>query len=252
MVGPVGGLHQRGFQHPLPDLADHPAFLGKLDELVGRDRPAGRMLPSQQRFEAAYFLARRAHDRLVGDPHLVAVERLAKVGLQRLAFGRITVHRGFVEHVLAAPGGLGGVERQVRIAHHAVGAASPRVADRNPDRSADRHAIALDHIRARDLLDQRARERLEQTNIDHPRQHRLEFVAAQPADLAMVAHHAGQPLRDLAEQRIADRMAQRVVDILEPVEVDQEQRAALLAARGVAQCLVERLAHQRAIGQSGE
>ena len=47
-------------------------------------------------------------------------------------------------------------------------------------------------------------------------------------------------------------MAERVVDVLEAVEIDQEQRAALLALRGVAQRLVERLAHQRAVGQAGE
>ena len=55
-----------------------------------------------------------------------------------------------------------------------------------------------------------------------------------------------------AQQGVADRVAERVVDVLEPVEVDQEQGAALLPARGVAQRLVERLAHQRAIGQAGE
>ena len=55
-----------------------------------------------------------------------------------------------------------------------------------------------------------------------------------------------------AKQRVADRVAERVVDVLEAVEVDQEQRAALVAARGVAQRFVERLAHQRAIGQAGE
>ena len=47
-------------------------------------------------------------------------------------------------------------------------------------------------------------------------------------------------------------MAERVVDVLEPVEIDQEQGAALLPVRGVAQRLVERLAHHRAVGQAGQ
>ena len=53
-------------------------------------------------------------------------------------------------------------------------------------------------------------------------------------------------------KRVADRVAERVVDVLEPVEVDQEQRAALLPVRGVAQRFVERLAHHRAVGQAGQ
>ena len=68
----------------------------------------------------------------------------------------------------------------------------------------------------------------------------------------MIAHHRLQPLGDLAQQRVADRVAERVVDVLEAVEIDQEQRAALLAAGGIAQRLVERLAHQRAVGQAGQ
>ena len=85
-----------------------------------------------------------------------------------------------------------------------------------------------------------------------PGQDRLEFVAAEAADLAVVAHHRFQPVGDLPKQRVADRMAERVVDVLEAVEIDQEQRAALLAMRGIAQRFVERLPHHRAVGQAGQ
>ncbi len=85
-----------------------------------------------------------------------------------------------------------------------------------------------------------------------PGKHGLELVAAEAADLAMIAHHRLQPVGDLAQQRVADRVAERVVDVLEAVEIDQEQRAALLAVGRVAQRLVERLAHHRAVGQAGQ
>ena len=68
----------------------------------------------------------------------------------------------------------------------------------------------------------------------------------------MIAHHRLQPLGDLAKQSVADRVAERVVDVLEAIEIDEEQRAALLPAGGIAQRLVERLAHQRAVRQAGE
>ena len=92
----------------------------------------------------------------------------------------------------------------------------------------------------------------EQADVRGPGQHRLELVAAEPADLAVVAHHRLQPLGDLAQQRIADRVAERVVDVLEPIEIDHEQRAALLPVGRVAQRLVERLSHHRPIGQAGQ
>ena len=68
----------------------------------------------------------------------------------------------------------------------------------------------------------------------------------------MIAHDRLQSLADLAKQRIADRVAERVVDVLEPIEIDHEQRAALLAMVRVAQSFVERLTHHRAIGQAGQ
>ena len=154
--------------------------------------------------------------------------------------------------MLAATGGLRGVEREVGVADERVGARAARVADGDPDRRADRHLMAFDHVGARDLLDQRSGERFEQADVDRAGQHRLEFVAAEAADLAVIAHHRFQPLGDLAQQRVADRVAERVVDVLEAIEVDHEQRAALLAMGGVAQRFVERLAHHRAVGQAGQ
>ncbi len=47
-----------------------------------------------------------------------------------------------------------------------------------------------------------------------------------PADQAGFAHRALQPLADLLEQRVAALMAHRVVDCLEPVEIEQQQRGA--------------------------
>ena len=250
--GQLRGLLERGPKHPFADLADQPRFLGQRHELGGRDRAARRVLPADQRFEAGNFLAGGADDRLIMDRQLAALDRLAKVVLEQLAFRRFAVHRWLVEAVLAAAGGLGGVEREVGVADQGVGAGASRVADRDPDRRSDRHLVALDHVGPRDLLDQRARERFEQADVGAAGQHRLEFVAAEPPDLAVVAHDRFQPLGDLAKQGIADRMAERVVDVLEPIEVDHEQRAALFAVGGVAQRFVERLPHHRAVGQAGQ
>ena len=250
--GPGRRIADRGAQHPCADLLDHPAFLGERDELVGPDRPARRMVPAHQRLEAADILAGGADDRLVGDPQLAAVERLAQVVLQHLPVRGLGVHRLFVEAMLAAPGRLGGVERQIGVADHRVGAGAARVADGDADRGADRHLVALDRVGARHLLDQGLGKRFQQAGLDDARQHRLEFVAAQASDLAVVAHDGLQPIGDLAQQRVADRVAERIVDVLEPVEVDQEQGAALLPARGIAQRFVERLAHHRPVRQAGQ
>ena len=106
------------------------------------------------------------------------------------------------------------------------------VGHRDADRRADPDLLALDRKGLGEAQDDRIGERGELVGLrlicgsDD-----LELVAAQPPDLPLVADDLGQPPRDLLQQLIADRMAQRVVDRLEPVEIEQQQRARLRAAR---------------------
>ena len=51
-----------------------------------------------------------------------------------------------------------------------------------------------------------------------------EFVAAEAGDEILWPQHLAQPVRHRAEQLVAAGMAERVVDLLELVEVDEQQR----------------------------
>ena len=68
----------------------------------------------------------------------------------------------------------------------------------------------------------------------------------------MIAHYRGQAFGDLTKKGIADRVAERVVDVLELIEVDHEQGAALFAMGRIAQRFVERLPHHRTVRQAGQ
>ncbi len=191
-------------------------------------------------------------DRLIGDPQLALVDRLAKVVLEHLAVRCLRVHGLLVEAVLAAARVLGRVEREIGVADQAVGSAASRIADGDADRCADDDPVPFDAVGPRNLLDHGPGERFQKSDVDLAREHGLELVAAEAADLSMITHRQFQPVRDLPEQCVADRVAERVVDVLEAVEIDQEERAAFLPARRVAKRLVERLPHHRPVRQSGQ
>jgi hypothetical protein len=53
----------------------------------------------------------------------------------------------------------------------------------------------------------------------------LELIAAQPADLPRLLNSGQKALRHLLEQRIAGRMAKRIIDLLEAVEIEQQDAA---------------------------
>jgi len=79
-----------------------------------------------------------------------------------------------------------------------------------------------------------------------------ELVAAQAGDEIGFAHDLGQAAGDLAQQVIANLVAERVVDDLEAVEVEEHDRHLPL----VAACLGQQLgkAHEQgeAVGQAGQ
>jgi hypothetical protein len=58
--------------------------------------------------------------------------------------------------------------------------------------------------------------------------------------------------RHLAEDAIAGLMAERVVDVLEAVEIDEQDGQPGLVAVRTLQCLVQPVAQQQAVGQAGQ
>ena len=79
-----------------------------------------------------------------------------------------------------------------------------------------------------------------------------ELVAAEPADRVGLAQDAGDPCGDDAQQLVADRVAEGVVDALEAVEVDEHRRRVGAVAAGVDEHLLGAVHDQRAVRQPGE
>ena len=79
-----------------------------------------------------------------------------------------------------------------------------------------------------------------------------ELVAAEAGDGVGGAQRRLEPLGDLLEQHVAVVVAERVVDLLEVVEVHDHHREAAVAALGGAQRLLDAVAEQHAVGQAGE
>ena len=79
-----------------------------------------------------------------------------------------------------------------------------------------------------------------------------ELVAAHAGDDVGFAHARAQPLGDDLEQLVADRMAERVVHRLEPVEIETQHRERLAEAARAREGMFDPLAKQHTVGQIGE
>ena len=77
-----------------------------------------------------------------------------------------------------------------------------------------------------------------------------EFVAAEPRDGVGFAHRGREPLRDRLQQLIARIVAQRVVDPLEVIEVEEQARDVRAVALRLREDLLQPLIEERPIRQA--
>ena len=79
-----------------------------------------------------------------------------------------------------------------------------------------------------------------------------EFVAAEAGQRVASAEQVLQALRRQLEQPVAGLVAEGVVDVLEAVEIEEQDREPGIGAREPVQLLVETLRKQEAVRQSGQ
>ncbi len=176
----------------------------------------------------------------------------AQVGLDLAPFRQGQVHRGVEGAGRVPPLRLRLVEGEVGAPQDRllVGPVGGRRGD--ADAGADLDRLVGEPDRPGDLPDAgfRPRHRVARS-VDRGEEDR-EFVTAEPRRRVLRRQDRLQALRDLAQQRVAREMSECVVDLLEAVEIDAQDRAGSLAALDLGEPPPQPLAEQDAVGQVGE
>ena len=232
---PTRALLERHVEHQLGERIDQLGVLGERQELEWRQVAQTRMVPAHERLERDDLSGRALDLRLVVQLEFVRVDRDAQILDQT--------------HPVTSPVQLLAVDRKglacdLRAVHRQVGAAQQvgsvgRVdrrdgdADAGADLGADRPDLErLEQARGDPLSHDRAALAVGVQQRDH------ELVASQAGDEVAVAQDSRQALAELAQELVADRVAEGVVDLLESVEVD-EQACQRSARAGVLVLLLE-------------
>ena len=126
-----------------------------------------------------------------------------------------------------------------------------RGADRDADAGADDHLMPVDVVGRADGLDDAAREGCGVGRLGDADLQDGELVAAHARDDVGVPRQRAQPFGDHLEKLVAGGMAERVVDVLEVVEIEK-MRGHFFAAFGPGERLFELLIEQDAVGQAGQ
>jgi hypothetical protein len=224
--------------------------LGVAHEARRQHEAARRVLPAHQRLDAVRLTGQQVDLGLEDEPELAVLEAAAQVARdgehvrRRVGLGDL--------HAAARRAALGQV-------HRGVGPLDQRgdvLAVLGPAGDAQRRAdLELDAL-DQEGLGERGEDLLADLGaglgVRRGRQQHGELVAAQARDRVAGAQHAGDPRPDEPQEAIAVVVAQRVVDELEPVEVEEHHDRAGARARGGGHGTLHAIVEQRAVGQTGQ
>ncbi|CAB4835941.1 unannotated protein [freshwater metagenome] len=226
------GLEQR----PGTDRHDRAGVLGDGNELGRRDDGAVRLLPAHQRFEADDIARLQIEDRLVEQTELAAVESAVERSFDGEAMGDPLVHRLVVDGQTVAAGILGAIHRRVGMSDKILGCRARRRADGSHADAGGDEDIALAEGK---WFAEHSEQALGGSHCGALRlgvgiEHHV-FVARQASHDGVGRHCVDEAAGHGDQHLIAGGVAQRVVDVLEAVEVDEEQRGVLVGVPAGAQ-----------------
>ena len=223
------------------------------DELVGTEQAALGVVPAHERLDARDAPVGELDDRLVVQRELAAVERAAQLALGARRSARAPRMRASKSSKPPRPRVLGAVHRRVGVAQQVARRASSLPDERDADARRDeepRSPATWNGAPARRARARRARAGSRRRR--RPRSRIGELVAAEARDGVAGA----RPPRCSAaatsrEQLVAGVVAERVVDELEAVEVEEEHARRCAVPRAARRSACSRRSSNRARGSAG-
>ena len=249
---PGGGLPGGGLGDPAPEVAHEPGLLGDRDEGRRQHQAARRIVPAHQRLRVADAARGDIEDRLVVQLEFPQPDRAPQRGLQPQALVAALRERAG-EGAVAVPAQL------LRVVHRGVGVLQERLrivavlgVHGVAEARTHQHLVAVDregaHHVVQDLLRHAvgAAVALQVLEDDH------ELVAREAHEQVALPKRAADPAREVLQELVAHAVAERVVHVLEVVEIQEKHRDAVPVALGARQRRGEPVGQQQPVGQPRE
>ena len=218
--------------------------------MAGAEQAALGVLPAHERLDPAHAAGAQLGLRLVVEHELAGLEGGAELAHQREPLAAVVVAPGEVDLVAGAHA-LGLVHRDVGALQQPHGVRRVVGVERDADAGVDVHVDAADRER---LLERRAQAQPRGAGgrlvagLEDDR----ELVAAEARERVVAAQQGLQARADLAQHLVAGVVPERVVELLEAVEVDQQQRQLVAVVLGRRDRGVQRVDEVAPVAEPGE
>ena len=209
------------------------------------------MTPSQQRLKSSDRSGAHIDQWLIEQLKLPGLERFAKVEFEQAPRLHLRVHFGLEQSVDGAAVDLRAIQRQIGILQELITVRPVLRGKGNADAGACHDLVASHVERCVEQLKHPVGESDCLGRLLDRRQDDGELVATQPRHGVRFTRVLHQPFCDDLQQRIANRMSERVVDLLELVEVQVQQRQPL-PTTGMRECCFQLMMEQHTVRQVGQ
>ena len=143
------------------------------------------------------------------------------------------------------------VHSRIRPAQDVVGHVV-RLGHDQPDACAQQDPLPTDDDRAANLVEEAHRRRLRLSRAPDVFDHRHEFVATKPGDHVASASRGLQSVCQRLEELVAGRVAQPIVHVLEPVQIEEQDGDPAPPSPGPRERTAEVLRQEVPVGQAGQ
>lgn len=237
-------------QHPASERNDCAGFLRDRHKVRCRQQAAPGMLPEDLCLHAQNPAAVQINFRCVMQPQLIAFKGGHQFADQGHALGHFPRNLLGVEVILVAAHFLGAVQRHVGLPEQAVGVETELAvtADANAHRNVQ--CIAGQVIRRQQRVADVGGHRRRLGRVTDVQLQDREFIATQTRHHVAFADTGLDAPGDLLQQQIANRVAQRVIDPLEVVQIQVKHRKRHRAASRSGKRVVQAFDQCGAIGQA--
>ncbi len=239
-------------EHPFSDGHDQAGLFRDRDELHRRDRAQVRMAPAQQGLHAGDAAAPDVPLGLVLEFEFAEFQRVPQAGLEVETLERMRVQLLGIELEIVLAHLLGLVHRDVGVLRERPLVQAVLRIGADPDADRDAELLADQQERAGHRGEDLLSDGHDVLPVVEFRKQDDELVAAQPRHGVAVAQAALEAIGDFLQQLVAGLVAQRVVDLLESIQVQEQHREPPVVAMGLVDGLDEQLAEQAAVGQAGQ
>src|SRR5690554_2985821 len=249
---PARQLAAGGQDHPAADLGNAAAFLRQGNELTGCQQAPARVLPANQCLDAGYLVGVQIELGLVVQNEFVIGQGLAQILVQFQPHHLPVLHAFHIELIGVAALLLGPVQGNVGVAQQGVGIQAALGIQGHAHGGGNAVALALNLERLLEALADLPEQMNDIIDIVDLLLAHHKLVTAGIGHQHQLVAEAVQPFRHANQQLVAKLVAESIVEHLEAVKVEQNQRCLAHLPVGNAEGMGQVFHKEAAVGQADE